>query len=443
MDTQARKKTVGIKPDDWKKLGYSVATTANDDTEGLTNEIDPIFHYTHPSRSVPIWLSLTRAQYEGLLVDLKQVFQLASLMLRSPPSLNADYDLYYSPRVHPTERVTFEGRPVLEFRHVETTEDYWPQRRDLADAALDRLAGVVSFRVVSKEGNPEIEGLNGLTTVFIAEHSRGVNIQDDTDFSRGIGSTIWINERLITELRRLRNEKGVNNTLKICSLTFKIAAMLCHELFHAKYMATDLPLLGDALVETNFRGYAAMRKSGRENNVAGTNEPLYEDDSDAEVGYVWEMCVFGGHIQFDGDVDKCLFFSKWPSYWASTDYLRRGGWRGKMTRYVVLMHYILNLLRQEFWDNMIDRDLTALQIKKWIGIRMKCPDAQFVDSEWNTDDSSEGEYPLERPSLPRVCREKDGKEPTDPSASRANESREDRLDRQLLEHTAATQLSPS
>ncbi|KAL9136697.1 MAG: hypothetical protein Q9175_002096 [Cornicularia normoerica] len=122
---------------------------------------------------------------------------------------------------------------------------------------------------------------------------------------------------MVNELKRLRNE-GVDNTLRISSLTLKGAAKLCHELFHAKHRATDLRFLADALI----------------------------------------------------------------------------GWRKTVTKYVV-----------------------------------------------NIDDSSDGEYPLERPSLARVCREKDGDKLADPSASRANESRGERLDRQLLEQTATTQLT--
>lgn len=449
MDPQARNKIGAIKPEDWKKLGYSGSTVANDETEGLTNEIDPIFRFDHPSRKFPIWPGHTKTEYQDLLVVIKPMLQLASLLLRSPPSLNADYDLYYSPRVHPEKRVSFEGRPVLEYRHVETTQAYEPRRRDLANAALDRLAGVVSFMILSKERaeNHEIktERALGVTSPSLLIHPRGVNIQDDTDFSKGIGSKIWISERLITDLRRLRNGKGVENRLKFSSLTLKGAAMLCHELFHAKYMATDSPLLTDALVETSTRSYAIMRKSGRQDDIAYNNEPLHEDDSDAELGYVWEKHVFGGHLQFDGNIDTCLFFSKWPSYWATADYLRRGGWRKKMTRYVVPVHYISNVLRQGFWDDMKAMEdmeegyLTVLHIKKWIGIRIKCPYPECEDQAWNSSDSSEAEYPLERPSLPRVCREREGEVLPDPSPARANESREDRLDRQLLEQARTTQ----
>lgn len=433
MDAQARNSIMPIKPEDWKKLGYSDSTIANDENEGLTNEIDPIFRYTHLSRAVPTWQTLTEAQYEELLVDIKPMLQLASLLIRSSPSLNADYDLYYSPRVHPKERVKSGSLPVLEYRHLDTTEPYWGERRDRANAALDRLAGVVDFRVVSEEENPEIEGVLAMTTSYFEVHPRGVNIQDDTDISKGAGSTIWINKMLLADLRRLRNEKGVDNTLKICSLWFKGAANLGHELFHAKFLATDSAFLADAMVEKGLRNYTAMRKFARKEGNAPNNEPLHEDDSDAELGYVWEKHIFGGHIQYTGYVNSCLFFSKWPSFWTSPTYHRRGGWRRKMTRYVVPMHYILNLQRQEFWDGMEDGNIETLLIKKWIGIREKCPQPKLVDPGWNTDDSSEGEYPLERPSLPRVCREKNGWVPSNESALRANESRQERLDRQLSE----------
>ena len=432
MDHQARNKISAINPNDWEKLGYSDSTIANDETEGLTNEIDPIFHFDHPSHKTPIWLGINKSQYEDLLVDIKPMLQLASLLIRSSPSLNADYDLYYSPRVHPEERVSFGGRPVLEYRHVETTEAYEPRRRDLADAALDRLAGVVSFGI----GEPDSERVLAQTLVSLARHPSGVNIQDDTDLPKGIGSTICFSKVLIADLRRLRNEEGVDNKLKLSNLTFKGAAMLCHELFHAKYMATDTPSLTDALVETSARNYASLRKSGRQGDVARNNEPLHENDSDAELGHVWEKYVFGGHIQNDGNVDSCVFFNKWPSYWATTNNLRRGGWRKRMTTYVVPMHYILNLTRQKFWDDMdvmedmTEEDLTVLHIKKWIGFRINCPYPQVEDQAWNSEDSSEAEYPPESPYSPRVCREREGEVLQDPSWARANESREDRLDRQ-------------
>lgn len=113
-----------------------------------------------------------------------------------------------------------------------------------------------------------------------------------------------------------------------------------------------------------------------------------------------------------------------------------------MTKYVVPAHYIMNLLRQSFWDKTEDADFTALLIKKWIGIRTNCPYPVMVDPDWHTDDSSEAEFPLARPSLPRVCREKGREVLPDPSIkARANESRQDRLDRELLERSRAMRLS--
>ena len=334
MDAQARDKIMAITAKDWEKLGYTGSTTANN--EGLTNEIDPIFRYKHPSRSTPIWESLSEAQYEDILVDLKPMLQLASLLLRSSPSLNADYDLLYSPRVHPENPVTYEGRPVLEFHHVETTKSYWPRRRELANAALDRLAGVIAFQIASEEENPSLEDSNGLTVIAFRGHPRGVNILDDANLSRGIASQIWIHSRFPTELKRLRTEKGVDNTLRIASLTVKGAAMLCHEIFHAKNNAVDSVVLADALVETSLRSYEEMRKSGREKEIAANEEPLYENDTDAELGHLWEKLVFGGHIHRDLDVDTCVWFSKWPSYWATTNYLRRDG---NPPSYFPLLHF--------------------------------------------------------------------------------------------------------
>lgn len=46
----------------------------------------------------------------------------------------------------------------------------------------------------------------GLTDICFGAHPRGVNIQDDTTLSKGMGSRILIRGTLVTELRRLRNE---------------------------------------------------------------------------------------------------------------------------------------------------------------------------------------------------------------------------------------------
>ena len=438
MDASARSKLPAIRKEDWRKLGYARSQT-NDADEGLTNEIDPIFRYTHPSRDVPIWINVTEEQYNELLVDILPMLRLATRMIRSAPSLNADYDLYYSPRVHPEKRVNYEDQSVLQIHRVETTKEYWPQRMALATAALDRLAGVVSFQILAKSQHPALENTMGVTSIRLRVHPNGVNIQDDTNITKGIGSVITINQRLIAELQRLRKNKALDNTLKINSLTFEGAVFLCHELFHTKYNATDPAVLLDAIVNRSLQSYAAVRRLPMDLEIIGTNEPLWEDDSDAELGYVWEKYMFGGvHIQFEGDVDRCLFFSKWPSYWVGVNFRRRRGWRGKMTRYVVPMHFILNLLRQKFWDEMIEGDLTALHIKKWIGFRKNCDISEFVDPEWKTDDSSESEYPLRKSSDPRVCREKDGEILPDPSASRANETRTERLER---EKAAATEVT--
>ena len=429
MDSGARNRLPHIKQKDWERLGYLDPMTVIDESEGLTNELDPIFHYTHPGQSLPTWSPLTKAEYEELLVHIRPILQLATLILRSPPSLNADYDLYYSPRVDPEKPIIHEGQPVLEFHSVKTLAEYWPHRSRVTNAALDRLAGVISFIVASEEQIPKLKGTNGFTKPHVQLHPHGVNIQDDTGVPKGIGSLILIHEKFVTDLKRLRNEAGVDNSFRIHSLTFKAAATMCHEIFHAKALAIDQTFLLDVLVELSNRNYAVKRKIRREDTDAASNEPLFEDNSDAELGHFWENIVFGGNIHYDNNVDNCLFFSKWPSWWTSIEHNRRLGYRKKMTKYIVPMHYISNVFRQDFWDKMKDDDLTALKIQKLVGMREPCPYPELIKSEWDSDDSEEL-YPLERVHIPRVCREKGEEVLEDPSKSKANETRQARLDEQ-------------
>ena len=55
VDAQVRNKLDTIKPEDGRKMGNTDPTKVDDATEGLANEIDAIFHRTHPSRKASKW----------------------------------------------------------------------------------------------------------------------------------------------------------------------------------------------------------------------------------------------------------------------------------------------------------------------------------------------------------------------------------------------------
>ena len=55
---------------------------------------------------------------------------------------------------------------------------------------------------------------------------------------------------------------------------------------------------------------------------------------------------------------------------------------------------ILNVKSQKWWDNVEGNDVTALYIKKIVGIRVDCPNPDDIDSDINSSDLSESKWQL-------------------------------------------------
>ncbi len=206
---------------------------------------------------------------------------------------------------------------------------------------------------------------------------------------------------------------------------------------HALNNARNRKYLEEAKTERHLRRWAEYSGVERRPQEPVSNEDLFEDENSAETGYSWEAFVFGGRVELDHlDPSNPLVFSKWPSFLGSSVYLRRGGWKSSVTRYLVSVHYILNVNRQAFWDKVEPGDTTALYIQKMIGIRIPCPYPD-IDSDWNASDSSEGKWATDlqlfgsRVGSHRVNRMKPNLIIEDPSTSRANESDEARLQREI------------
>ena len=156
-----------------------------------------------------------------------------------------------------------------------------------------------------------------------------------------------------------------------------------------------------------------------------TDEPFYRDERMAEIGNSWENQVFGGKIHWSGLMNDPLFISKWPTFFtAHDDYPRRGKEKATNRRYIVSLHYVRNVHRQGFWDNVVLSDGTALYVKRTIGIEYANPDTEALSI-----DSSQINWPGEW-GTGRVDRERDGRPLPDPSASRANETEEERYARE-------------
>ena len=145
----------------------------------------------------------------------------------------------------------------------------------------------------------------------------------------------------------------------------------------------------------------------------------------AEIGYCWENQVFGGNVFWSSKTNDPLFVSKWPSFFTDAEFPKRGKENRTARRYVVSLHFTRNMHRQDFWDNLVPGDSTALYIKKTIGIEYVNPDEEVLSI-----DSSQINWPRDESSS-RVSRERDGQPIPDPSASRANETEEERRAREL------------
>lgn len=111
--------------------------------------------------------------------------------------------------------------------------------------------------------------------------------------------------------------------------------------------------------------------------------------------------------------------AKWPSFLTSNDdnpvVPTRGKEKQTARKYFVPFHFIQNMHLQSFWDKVKPNHLTALYIKKTIGISYSNPDI-----EASSTDSSEVKWPLEDGSS-RASREQDGQPVPDPSELGANE----------------------
>ena len=165
------------------------------------------------------------------------------------------------------------------------------------------------------------------------------------------------------------------------------------------------------------------------------DEPFFRDEAMAEIGICWENQVFGGKIMWEGTVNDALFVSKWPSFLSGRDSCVRRRREEKRTarKYVVPFHFIKNMHRKGFWDDVIPGDVSALYIKKTIGIEYLKDDPNletlpfnFSQINWLSKDGSR-----------RVDKESGGRPVPDPSASHANETEHERFLRELASASGA------
>ena len=418
MDARTRDRYSTFTEEDWARLGYLDPPSSQEYGLGLTLSKLPLFHHRHHSRPLVghvIWPQYSDAQYEKLCAELDPALRLASAMLQSPASLDLIYKIIYAPRRFPGERIDYEGQAVLEIECTGTNET----RRNMAKKSLHRLAEFLSFVVENPQDNGK-KNCDATVSHSLALHSYGINIADDSGTPRGIASTICLNRNHLSKLTLLLAHNG-DNTSQILTLQFKLAVSICHSIVHAIGHAADLALLLDAIMESTYRDLATLGNAERSKERVGSNEPFVEDEAVAELGYSWENAVLGATVQWANQVDHPLFFSKWPSFVTDGDYPRRAPYSRTTTQYVVPLHYLRNIHRQAFWDNMKAGDTTALHIQELVGILVTDPD---VDPDCTEPDSKEAGEHNQGPDSFRVVHNTAGG-----PGSRANETLAERTQR--------------
>ena len=418
MDTRTRDKYSTFIKEDWSRLGYLDPPSSQEYGLGLTLSKLPIFHHKHHSRPLVghlIWPQYSDTQFAKLCAELDPALRLASAMLQSPASLDLIYKIIYAPRRFPRDRIDYEGQAILEIECTGTNE----RRRNMAKKALNRLAESLSFATQNPHDNGR-KNCDAIVSHSLALHSYGINIADDSGTPRGIASTICLNRNHLSKLTLLFSQNG-DNTSQILTLQFKLAVSICHNIVPAIGHAADLALLLDAIMESTYRDLATLGGSDRSKERVGSNEPFVEDEGVAELGYSWENAVLGGTIQWANQGDHPLFFSQWPSFLTDGDYPRRAPYSRTTTQYVVPLHYLRNVHRQAFWDNMKAGDTTALHIQRLVGILVTDPDA---DPDSTEADSKEGGKHNEGADSFRVVSDTAGD-----SGSRANETLAERSQR--------------
>ena len=407
-----------MQPWDWRRLDYLDVPPFVHRGLGLTNQIHPLFLQRIPEVGQPY--------NNAYLVDIAgRALQLASLIITSPGSLKALFNILYGPRLR-VPNMHFEGQACYETTPNPIPGATQKERDDfrrfilaVTGRALKRLASTLTMSI--RDGNtpgPRLGDDYALTVIGLGLFREGINITDEVPVygdafpdlivgddvpntmpGMGVASTIYINKGFLTKLEELRNRPG-DNTSQILALETKMAMTLCHEVAHACNNAVDNPTLISARLEM------VRRSEGLRPCVIGTNEPFGLGQDVAELGWYWEQEVFKGSFSYKpSESSRPLQIAKWPNFLNGNrdgidliDFPTRRGRGQKHTAIncFVPMQYIRNLHRPAFWNRVQTLDFTALYVHMMIGLREVNPTFFGLDTQWRAEDSDEGKYPEDK-----------------------------------------------
>lgn len=394
MDAQARSQLSVFQDEDWMTHGYTEPLRDKLSGSPLTEPVNKIFSYLldQPAPATPNgprnrWGQLSPEEYDVLRPTLR----LASRFIQSDMAIDCLYHITHAKRFFPQDGPKHKGLPVFCFRRGQENNH---TKRTEAMYALAGLAGSFQFMATERDsGTPLDRDTHGRTSPLTVFYPNGVRILRNQRV-KGLASVCKINHRYLKTLQDLLQHKA-QNKFKILKLQFELAVTLTHELAHAINCAIDGGLR---------REYQRM---GVSLTPVDSNEPLFDNQRVAELGFFLENEIFGGCIQQSLDEpNRPVLICEWPSFLlrdASMDPERTGP-APLSTQYLVSAYYIQNIQSQEFWTwrKLQDVDTFSFRIRKTVGCRHRYAGAD-ADPSWGPDTSEDDRWPTAA-GTPRVVR---------------------------------------
>lgn len=351
--------------EDWQAYGWIGPGVQSAQPSDLTDSIHSIFSHLKPSPGpnqapLPRWITeagpLTTEEYDLMTPSLR----LASKMIASPASVKFLHTLWKGHRRgsgHSHREV-----PVVQMH--KTTQSDAETRREV-EATLEKLSESISFDF---ESAPAGDNYYGWTYPTLEAHPSGIQILPESTV-KGVACKVHIDRKYLKALRAQAQtpQSRPGQLQKTLNLQFRLAVTLCHELIHGAYFATENALL-----------VAFIDRASTSPHLRSTiilNDPFYEDEICAEVGYCWENLVFGGVIGQEGDfVNDPLWVVEWPSFqnYKPGKYPLRKLLSRISISYLVSTFYVQNIQTAEFWL-VVGSSHTALHIRKTLGVKMNAP----------------------------------------------------------------------
>ena len=432
MENRAQTDCFNLFPEDWRSHGYT--HEARDERFGseLANDVHPMFSYELDempprARTKARWGKLTLEEYR--LLD--QPLRLATQWLENTASSDAICSIVYGERYTPADNPRFEGVQVPEFRRHDLPFIMMSKK---AGEVLERLGNSIMFRATERDGSADMRpGVHARTWPSTRYYPEGIAITDRPE-KKGVAGIIRLHPDYLTMLKGLL-EDPEEKECQILKLYFEIAVTICHELMHT----LDFALKSDLL-----KAYMA---NGDNLEITGFNEPFYEGQRVAEIGFFWENHVFGGAFnQSLPEPADAIFLGEWPSllFREKASQPERAPPKKVCFRWLVSWYYIKNSLTQEFWDKIRlrhPRDLLALRVRKTIAQKIELGQ---IESDHDEDDYDESWDHTDPVNVPPSCGHPD-RIPwyeIDPSAGArlANETYEERNERLGVERWLADTL---